>query len=144
MDTGMDGMSQSFRYRNQRLPPEVNRILMVKNMPWKITDDELYEIFGKYGGIRQIRRGINSETQGTAFVIYEDIFEAKNALENLSGYNVMGRYLIVLYYQKEKFLKKIEEEIEKKKITELRKQLAEKQQRVEDKQRQKNVTKILK
>jgi pre-mRNA branch site protein p14 len=37
--------------------------------------------------------------RGTAFVIYEDIFDAKNACEHLSGFNVGGRYLSVLYYQ---------------------------------------------
>lgn len=38
-----------------RLPPEVNRILYVKNLPYKITAEEMYDIFGKYGAIRQIR-----------------------------------------------------------------------------------------
>jgi pre-mRNA branch site protein p14 len=41
-----------------RLPPEVNRILYVRNLPYKITADELYDIFGKYGAIRQIRKYI--------------------------------------------------------------------------------------
>ena len=40
-----------------RLPPEVNRILFVKNLPFKITSDEIYDIFGKYGAITQIRIG---------------------------------------------------------------------------------------
>ena len=35
--------------RNARLPPEVNRILFVKNLPFKITAEEMYDIFGKYG-----------------------------------------------------------------------------------------------
>jgi len=38
-----------------RLPPEVNRILYVKNLPYKITAEDMYDIFGKYGAIRQIR-----------------------------------------------------------------------------------------
>ena len=37
--------------------------------------------------------------RGTAFIVYEDIFDAKNACEHLSGFNVGGRYLSVLYYQ---------------------------------------------
>jgi pre-mRNA branch site protein p14 len=58
----------------------------------------MYDIFGKYGAIRQIRVGNAPETKGTAFVVYEDIYDAKNACDHLSGFNVGGRYLVVLYY----------------------------------------------
>ena len=37
-----------------------------------------------------------------AYVVYEDIFDAKNACEHLSGFNVMGRYLTVVYHQAHK------------------------------------------
>ncbi|KAH9389726.1 Splicing factor 3B subunit 6, partial [Tyrophagus putrescentiae] len=93
---------------NIRLPPEVNRILYVRNLPYKITSDEMYDIFGKYGAIRQIRVGNTPETRGTAFVVYEDIFDAKNACDHLSGFNVCNRYLVVLYYQPNKAFKKID------------------------------------
>uniref|UniRef100_A0A914S7W2 RRM domain-containing protein n=1 Tax=Parascaris equorum TaxID=6256 RepID=A0A914S7W2_PAREQ len=119
-------MAMANRGRNQKLPPEVNRILYVKNLPYKITSEEMYDIFGKFGAVRQIREcacwledrgysasegqrfsfvlvyatsGNTSETRGTAFVVYEDIFDAKNACEHLSGFNVSNRYLVVLYYQ---------------------------------------------
>jgi hypothetical protein len=67
----------------------------------------MYDIFGKYGAIRQIRLGnatgtkvshrhaaaafsltipaelrprrVTAHVQGTAFVVYEDIYDAKNA-----------------------------------------------------------------
>lgn len=58
----------------------------------------MYDIFGKYGPIRQIRVGNTPETRGTAYVVYEDIFDAKNACDHLSGFNVCNRYLVVLYY----------------------------------------------
>ncbi|KAL5013123.1 hypothetical protein ScPMuIL_007393 [Solemya velum] len=98
---------------NVRLPPEVNRILYVRNLPYKITGDEMYDIFGKYGAIRQIRIGNTTDTKGTAFVIYEDIFDAKNACDHLSGFNVCNRYLVVLYYQSVKAFKKIDEQKKK-------------------------------
>ena len=53
-------------------------------------------------------RGDTPETRGTAFVVYEDIFDAKNACDHLSGFNVCGRYLVVLYYQANKAFKKID------------------------------------
>ncbi|KAH8297840.1 hypothetical protein KR054_011374 [Drosophila jambulina] len=91
-----------------RLPPEVNRLLYVRNLPYKITSDEMYDIFGKFGAIRQIRVGNTPETRGTAFVVYEDIFDAKNACDHLSGFNVCNRYLVVLYYQSNKAFKRVD------------------------------------
>jgi pre-mRNA branch site protein p14 len=64
----------------------VNRILFIRNLPFKISDKDMYEIFGKYGAVRQIRRGNTAETKGTAFVVYEDIFDAKTAVEKLNGF----------------------------------------------------------
>eukprot|EP00124_Ichthyophonus_hoferi_P003097 Ihof_evm5s248 gene=Ihof_evmTU5s248 len=84
---------------NVRLPPEVNRVLYVRNLPYNLTSEEMYDIFGRYGALRQIRVGTSKETRGTAFIVYEDIFDAKNACEHLSGFNVKNRYIIVLYYQ---------------------------------------------
>ncbi|CAD7697014.1 unnamed protein product [Ostreobium quekettii] len=106
------------RARSARLPPEVNRILYVRNLPFNISTDELYDIFGKYGPIRQIRVGCTKETRGTAYVVYEDIYDAKNACDHLSGFNVQNRYLIVLYYNPQRQTKKVgtkekEEEIKR-------------------------------
>ncbi|KAJ4744495.1 RNA-binding (RRM/RBD/RNP motifs) family protein [Rhynchospora pubera] len=98
--------SMSLRKANTRLPPEVNRVLYVRNLPFNISSEEMYDIFGKYGAIRQIRIGTSKETRGTAFVVYEDIYDAKTAVDHLSGFNVANRYLIVLYYQATKMGKK--------------------------------------
>eukprot|EP00037_Helgoeca_nana_P019420 m.189461 g.189461 ORF g.189461 m.189461 type:complete len:134 (-) comp24856_c0_seq3:2101-2502(-) len=98
----MSAAAEGLRNRNQRLPPEVNRILFVRNLPYKITAEEMYDIFGKYGPVRQIRLGNGADTRGKAFVVYEDIFDAKNACDHLSGFNVQNRYLVVLYYQASK------------------------------------------
>ncbi|KAJ3070264.1 Splicing factor 3B subunit 6, partial [Rhizoclosmatium hyalinum] len=51
-----------------RLPPEVNRILFVRNLPFKMSAEEIYDLFGKYGPIRQVRIGNANDTRGTAFV----------------------------------------------------------------------------
>ncbi|KAJ7539004.1 hypothetical protein O6H91_11G072400 [Diphasiastrum complanatum] len=99
----------SIRRANTRLPPEVNRALYVRNLPFNISSEEMYDIFGKYGAIRQIRIGTSRETKGTAYVVYEDIYDAKNAVDHLSGFNVANRYLIVLYYQPSKMSKKADQ-----------------------------------
>merc|ERR1712060_646668 len=108
-DPGLPGgPGIAYGRRNVRLPPEVNRILYVRNLPYKISADELYDIFGKYGSIRQIRRGNGPETRGTSFVVYDDIYDAKNAMDHLSGFNVAGRYLVLLYYNPVKMQQKID------------------------------------
>ncbi|KAJ1798795.1 Splicing factor 3B subunit 6 [Coemansia sp. RSA 2399] len=92
-------MSLAQKNRTAQLPSNVNRILLVKNLAFKITSEEMYDLFGKYGAIRQIRLGDVQKTRGTAFVVYEDIYDAKEACDHLQGFNVMGRYLVVLYFQ---------------------------------------------
>lgn len=109
--------------RPMRLPPEVNRAVYVRNLPFKISADEMYDIFGKYGAIRQIRLGDRQDTRGTAFVVYEDIYDAKAAVDHLSGFNVCGRYLIVLYYQPAKMQKRMDQQAKKKELEELRAKL---------------------
>ena len=107
-----------------KLPPEVNRILYVRNLPFKITSEELYAIFGKYGAVYQIRLGNkDKDTRGTAFVVYEDIYDAKAAVDHLSGFNVGGRYLVVLYYQPAKFERREQQEEKEREVLELRKRV---------------------
>ncbi|EWM25645.1 14 kda subunit splicing factor 3b [Nannochloropsis gaditana] len=110
----------NFRQRN-RLSPDVTRVLYVRNLPFKLSSEELYDIFGKYGPIRQIRVGAANENRGKAFVIYEDIYDAKDALEHLNGFNVCGRYLVVLYFHPEKEQKRMNLEKQRKEVEELRK-----------------------
>jgi pre-mRNA branch site protein p14 len=107
-----------------KLPPEVNRILYVRNLPFTISAEELYAIFGKYGAVFQIRLGNkDKDTRGTAFVVYEDIYDAKAAVDHLSGFNVGGRYLVVLYYQPAKIQKQAELEEKEKDLQLLRKKV---------------------
>lgn len=79
-------------------PLHSTSILYVRNLPFTITTDELYALFGKYGPLRQVRLGNAPNTRGSAFVVYEDIFDAAAAAAALSGFNVGGRYLVVLFH----------------------------------------------
>ena len=42
----------------------------------------------------QIRQGIANNTKGTAFVVYEDVMDAKTACDKLNGFNFQNRYLV--------------------------------------------------
>lgn len=54
-------------------------------------------------------------------MVYEDIYDAKSALEHLNGFNVCGRYLVVLYYQPEKQQRRMDLEKQRREVEELRK-----------------------
>lgn len=68
--------------------------------------------------------GNKQDTRGTAFIVYDDIFDAKRACEHLSGYNLLGRYLIVLYHQPDKNARKRELERQQKEIEEYKAKIA--------------------
>ncbi|KAL3900298.1 MAG: hypothetical protein SGCHY_001443 [Lobulomycetales sp.] len=74
------------------------RFLFVRNLPYKATPEELYELFGKFGGVRQIRQGNAQDTRGTAFVVYNTVEETANALKSLQGFQIQGRYLVLVYH----------------------------------------------
>ncbi|CAO2654380.1 Nn.00g111130.m01.CDS01 [Neocucurbitaria sp. VM-36] len=106
-----------------------DRALFVKNLSFNVTPEELFDLFGKFGPVRyvdplcalahsrlpicfallmsrsQIRQGIANNTKGTAFVVYEDVMDAKSACDKLNGFNFQNRYLVVLYHQPDKMIK---------------------------------------
>ncbi|TQS36394.1 hypothetical protein Golomagni_03157 [Golovinomyces magnicellulatus] len=101
--------------RGSKLAPEVNR--------YNVTPEELFDLFGKFGPIRQIRQGIANNTKGTAFVVYEDVMDSKMACEKLNGFNFQNRYLVVLYHQPEKVVRSKEDlETRKESLEQLKKQ----------------------
>lgn len=78
-----------------------------------------YSLFGNMANVRAYS-GNASDTRGTAFVVYEDIYDAKNACEHLQGFNILGRYLIVLYYQQNKVTKKMNLQKKEEELRELK------------------------
>ncbi|KAI6783812.1 Splicing factor 3B subunit-like protein [Emericellopsis cladophorae] len=68
--------------------------LFVKNLSYNVTPEDLFDLFGKFGPIRQVRQGIANNTKGTAFVVYEDVLDAKSACDKLNGFNFQSRYLV--------------------------------------------------
>ena len=63
-----------------KLPPGANRILFVKNLNYQITGEDLYDLFGRYGSIRQVRIGNEAKTKGTAFVVFDDVMDVRGLL----------------------------------------------------------------
>jgi RNA recognition motif. (a.k.a. RRM, RBD, or RNP domain) len=61
-----------------KLPPGANRILFVKNLNYQTTGDDLHDLFGRYGSIRQIRIGNDPKAKGTAFVVFDDVMDVRS------------------------------------------------------------------
>lgn len=100
--------------------PNTQTILFVKNLSFKVTSEEMYDLFGRFGPIRQIRlydplvlteeniltcRGNKNATRGTAYVVYESPHDAKVAVDKLNGFSFGGRFLVVLMHQLDKVVK---------------------------------------
>eukprot|EP00388_Colpodella_angusta_P024702 GDKJ01065053.1.p1 GENE.GDKJ01065053.1~~GDKJ01065053.1.p1 ORF type:complete len:130 (+),score=13.73 GDKJ01065053.1:35-391(+) len=105
-----------------RLTADANRVLFVRNLPYNSSSNDLYDLFGKYGTIRQIRKGTDQDTKGTAFVIYDDIFDAQAAFKELQGFNYEQRYLSIQYYNQQKWETRKTLEAERKELETLRRQ----------------------
>ena len=93
---------QAIRRANVRLPPEVNRILYVRNLPYKISSEEMYDIFGKYGPIRQIRVGDRADTKVSLDLLYLVLYFIKTTTVTVTVFLALlkGResYTKILYF----------------------------------------------
>ena len=81
-------------------------IVSVRNLPYNTSTESLYEFFGKYGNINQIRipdpransSSSSSAQQGTFFIIYNNTTNAIRAAHDSNGVNFNGRYLVTSLY----------------------------------------------
>lgn len=73
-------------------------IILLKNLPFEITGDDIHKLCSKYGEILQIRRGTQPHLKGNCFVIFHEVSSAKKAAELLNGINFRGRYIVSLMY----------------------------------------------
>ncbi len=66
----------------------------VRRLPRALAHLGLYGRFKLLTLRSQIRQGIANNTKGTAFVVYEDVMDAKSACDKLNGFNFQNRYLV--------------------------------------------------
>ncbi|CAD6886584.1 unnamed protein product [Tilletia controversa] len=86
----------------------VSPVLFVKNLNYSTTGADLYDVFGRYGAIRQVRIGDGAKTKGTAYIVYEEVADAKNALDHLNGFHLNSRYIVVLFHMPAKLSAQME------------------------------------
>ncbi len=76
---------------------ETNR-LFVGNMPFKMTQDELGDLFAQAGGVASVHIPTDRETgrpRGFGFVEMETPTGKDQAVQMFNGYSVEGRALVV-------------------------------------------------
>jgi RNA recognition motif-containing protein len=75
-----------------------NMNLFVAGLPYDLDDDELMEIFEKFGEVKSAKVAIDKETgksRGFAFVDMPNETEAKDAIENLNDISLGKKPLVV-------------------------------------------------
>lgn len=72
--------------------------LFVAGLPYDLDDDELMEIFEKFGAVNSAKVAIDKETgksRGFGFVDMQNDAEAKDAIENLNDISLGKKPLVV-------------------------------------------------
>ncbi len=74
--------------------------LFVKNLPWKADENVLYDFFGKYGTVNNVKvlyDKMTGKARGLAFIEFSTRGEAQSAIDNASSLVIEGRNLQVSF-----------------------------------------------
>lgn len=75
--------------------------LIVKNLPFEATRNELRELFSAYGTLKSVRlpKKVDRQTRGFAFVEFATSREANQAFAQLQHSHLLGRHLVLQWAQ---------------------------------------------
>ena len=90
--------------------------LLVKNIAFEATKDELRDLFKQFGDVKNVRLPNKStgEHKGFAFVEFLTHDEAKKAFNKLANTHFYGRKLVIEWAKKDKTIEELREETQKK------------------------------
>ncbi|CAH0777517.1 unnamed protein product [Bemisia tabaci] len=86
------------RYMGSRDRPKPNRCLGVFGLSIHTTEDQIYDIFSKYGSLERVQVIVDAQTRrsrGFCFVYFKNYEDAKAAKEECSDMDVDGRRIRV-------------------------------------------------
>ena len=72
--------------------------LFVGNIDWAATDEDLAQLFAKYGEIEEaiiVKDKYSNRSKGFGFVTYKEDGSAEEAMRELDGYELNGRKIAV-------------------------------------------------
>lgn len=98
---------------NSQSTEETDR-LFIRNLPFSTTEDDMKDLFSKYGNIVECHIPVDdsNRNKGYAFVRFQTTQEASAAKRNLDGTAFQGRLMHVLNAEKNKKDKESHEELE--------------------------------
>jgi multiple RNA-binding domain-containing protein 1 len=112
---GKNSLNHNNKTDESTNPNETNK-LIVRNVAFQATKEELKTLFSSFGTIKTLRipRKIGGVHRGFAFIDFNTKQEATRAMQALSRTHMYGRHLVIEYANNE------EEMNEKEKLTQLR------------------------
>ena len=72
--------------------------LFIGNIPWKLSENELRDLFEQHGDVASCKIIMDRDTgrsKGFGFVEYNDAADADSATEALNNFEVEGKKLVV-------------------------------------------------
>lgn len=76
----------------------MNAKLFVRNLSWSVTEQDLYDLFGQSGEVLSAKiplRREDGKPRGFAFVEMASLSDGQQAIQQLNGYFLQGRDLVV-------------------------------------------------
>lgn len=72
--------------------------LFVSNLPFDTSEEELREVFERFGSVASVKIVLDRDTgrsRGFGFVAFESSSNAEEAMQQLDGFSMGGRNLVV-------------------------------------------------
>ncbi|EDK44746.1 multiple RNA-binding domain-containing protein 1 [Lodderomyces elongisporus NRRL YB-4239] len=77
--------------------------IIIKNLPFEATRKDLLELFGAFGSLKSVRvpKKFDQSARGFAFIEFNLLKEAENAMTQLEGVHLLGRRLVMQYAERD-------------------------------------------
>ncbi|POY72886.1 hypothetical protein BMF94_4047 [Rhodotorula taiwanensis] len=98
-DTDKVGQGRNGTTTTTATTKESSTKLLVKNVPFEATRNDLRQLFGAYGQLKSVRlpRKMDNKTRGFAFLEFATRRDAEAAFEALEHTHLLGRHLVLQY-----------------------------------------------
>lgn len=94
---GLDAAEERRKEDNAKKQAGKRTKIIIKNLPFQATKQDVRALFGAYGQLRSVRvpKKFDHTTRGFAFANFITAREAENALEALKDTHLLGRRLVI-------------------------------------------------